>query len=82
MAQVVTHLGRSGRLVIPAAFRHELGLREGDELLVGLDDGELTIRTLEKAVEQAQMAVAAHVAPERNLVDELLAERRAEVDDG
>jgi len=36
-------LGKAGRLVIPAEFRRELGLEDGDELILRLDDEGLLV---------------------------------------
>lgn len=75
----VLHVGAQGRTVIPAAFRRKMGLREGDELVAWLEDDRLII--------SSRRTVAANTRgllkrlggdPDRSLVDELIAERRAE----
>ena len=38
MSALVDGLGANGRISIPAAYRHELGLRPGDELLIQLEE--------------------------------------------
>lgn len=78
MAQVKTRLAEGGRVVIPAEFRRALGLRVGDEVIVRLVDGEVHIFTLQQAIRRAQEIVRRHVPEGRSLVDELIAERRAE----
>jgi AbrB family looped-hinge helix DNA binding protein len=68
-----------GRIVIPGAFRKGLGLSVGDDLVVEMTDGELRVRSLQAAVRRAQEAVRTDIPdPDRSLVDELIAERRAE----
>ena len=78
MQQRATKVDRHGRVVIPAEYRRALGLREGDAVVIQLDDGALRILTRAQAIRRAQEIVAKYVSPERSLVDELIAERRAE----
>jgi len=72
---VEVHLGRQGRLVIPAALRQILGFEEGDTLVAREEEGRLV---LEKpaVVKQRLKARFAQVPRDRSLVDELIAERR------
>lgn len=67
-----------GKLVIPAAMRRMLGIERGDTVLVDVEEGELRVRSLPKAVERAQAIVRRHVPDHVSLADELIAERRAE----
>jgi len=80
MPPVKTKLGTGGRIVIPAEYRQALGLHEGDEVLLRLEDGEVRVYTLANAIRRAQELVARYVAPGRSLADELIAERRAEAE--
>jgi AbrB family looped-hinge helix DNA binding protein len=74
---VEVSVGRQGRLVIPAVLRWSLGLGEGDTLVARQEQGRLV---LEKpaAIRQRLRERFAGVPAERQLVDELLAERRLE----
>lgn len=76
--QSKTRLDRHGRVVIPAEYRRALGLKEGDEVTVQLDDGVLRILSKGEAIRRAQDLVTRRTGGERSLVDELVAERRAE----
>ena len=68
-----------GRIVIPAAFRKELGLRTGDDLLIEFEDGCLRLRTRAQGVKRAQEIAGSYlVRGGPSLVDELIAERHAE----
>ena len=78
MQQRATKVDRHGRVVIPAEYRRALGLRAGDAVVVQLDEGALRILTRAQAIRRAQEIVAKYVSPDRSLVDELIAERRAE----
>ena len=81
MIAEVTKLTNGHRLVIPVAIRKQLGLRVGDTItLVLQDNGEVRLLTQADAVRQAQSLVRQYIAPERQLVDELLAERRREAE--
>ncbi len=68
------HLGRQGRLVIPAAIRRSLELEEGDKLIVREEEGRLVLEkqnTIEKRLKNRFAKVS-----KRSLADELIAERR------
>ena len=67
-----------GKLVIPAAMRRALGIGSGDMVLVDVEDGELRIRSLPKAIKSAQAIVRRHVPKGVSLADELIADRRGE----
>ena len=82
MTQVASQIGKSGRLVIPAAFRRALDLNEGDSVLIRLASDRLEILTPDRALAEARSLVGEYVASGRRLVDELLDERAREVSDG
>jgi AbrB family looped-hinge helix DNA binding protein len=74
-----TKIAPGGRIVIPGTFRRALNLSVGDDVVVEMKDGELRVRSLQAAVRQAQEMVRKYIPdPDRSLVDELIAERRAE----
>jgi hypothetical protein len=55
------------------------GYQPGDEVLIGLvGEGELRLRTRRQAVKAAQSNVGRRVPKSRDLVAELIAERREE----
>jgi AbrB family looped-hinge helix DNA binding protein len=68
-----------GRIVIPAECRAAAGLKPGDDLLIeAVGEGELRLRTPLQALKEAQRIVAQYSSGSRDLVAELLAERREE----
>ena len=69
-------LGRQGRIVIPAEVRAALGLAAGDHLHLHVHGQQLVLQRPHDVVVQLRLLGAAS-APQRSLVDELLAERRA-----
>ena len=75
---VRTKLGPDGRIVIPAAFRESLGLKDGDVLLARLENGEIVLLTPKAAMLRAQAIVRRFVPDSVSLVDELIEDRRRE----
>ena len=76
--EVKTKLGQGGRLVVPAAYRKTLGLKPGDHVILDLEDGVMRMMTLRGAVQRAQALVRQYIPEGRDLVEELLRERREE----
>ena len=74
----VTKIDKNGRVFIPAEYRRELGLNPGDRVVVQLHEGEVRILSQLEGIRRAQEIVARYIPPERSLVDELIADRRAE----
>ena len=78
MATTTTRVAEGGRVVIPAEYRNALGLRVGDEVMIELEGGTMRILTIGEAIRRAQEIVLQYVPQEVSLVDELMAQRRAE----
>lgn len=74
-----TKMGPGGRVVIPAECRRELGLKPGDRLVAIVESGSVRLMTRREALRQARELVAKH-AGKRDLVAELLADRRHEAE--
>jgi AbrB family looped-hinge helix DNA binding protein len=71
-------INQQGRIVIPAECRAAAGLKPGDELLIeAVEEGELRLFTRAQALRKAQQIVARYGSG-RDLVAELIAERREE----
>ena len=71
-------INQQGRIVIPGECRAVAGLKPGDELLIEvIGEGELRLRTKDQALREAQRIVARYGSG-RDLVAELIAERREE----
>nr|WP_274602257.1 AbrB/MazE/SpoVT family DNA-binding domain-containing protein [Sphingomonas sp. CFBP 8760] len=69
-----------GKLVIPALMRRELGIGAGDTVMVDIDNGELRVRSVSKALERARAILRRHIPEGTNLADELISDRRAEAE--
>jgi len=80
LAPMKLRMGPDGRVVIPAAFREVLELSEGDTLIASIDAGELNLLTRRAAVRRAQAIVHQFVPEGVSLVDELIEDRRREVE--
>jgi AbrB family transcriptional regulator (stage V sporulation protein T) len=70
----------SGQIVLPPELRRDAGIEDGDPLVIELNpDGGLTMKTYAQVVREVQSEFRSMAKPaDRNLVDELLAERRAD----
>ena len=75
---IKTKLGPDGRVVIPAALRESLGLKDGDVLFARLENGEIVLLTPKAAMLRAQAIVRRFVPDSVSLVDELIEDRRRE----
>ena len=75
---VRTQVLEDGAVVIPEELRDALGIRPGDRVLLVIEDGELRVFTPAQGIKRAQELVRRYVPEGVSLVDELIAERRAE----
>jgi len=67
-----------GKIVIPAELRRELGIKDGDSVVLERDgDHGLSITTFEHSVREAQRRIREIVGPDYS-VDQFLKERRAD----
>ncbi len=71
---------QNGRVVIPKALREQLGLREGDEMIVEIEDGRLVLSTREARLQHARAMIEKYCKTAEPVVDEFIAERRAAAD--
>jgi bifunctional DNA-binding transcriptional regulator/antitoxin component of YhaV-PrlF toxin-antitoxin module len=65
-------------MVIPAAFRRAMQVKEGDRVMARVVDGELRVLTPAMGIRKAQKMVRESIKGSESLVDSLLAERRRE----
>ncbi len=78
MTSIKTKIGEGGRVVIPAKYRKALDLKPGDDVILVLEDGEVRITTVKQAIRRAPQIVRRYVPEDRDLVSELIKERREE----
>ncbi|MFZ2097933.1 MAG: AbrB/MazE/SpoVT family DNA-binding domain-containing protein [Anaerolineales bacterium] len=72
------HIGKSGRLVVPAKLRKALNIKAGDEIVMRLEDDSIRLIPLQQAVNFAQKVVRCYVPKDVSLVDDLIFARRQE----
>lgn len=75
-----TRIGAGGRIVIPHEIREALGVQEGDDVLLEVDEHGLHVRSVRHAVRRVQQMVAKYVKPGRSLSAELITERRKDAE--
>ncbi|MBC7645481.1 MAG: AbrB/MazE/SpoVT family DNA-binding domain-containing protein [Thermoleophilia bacterium] len=73
------HMTRQGRIVVPVSMRRALQLDEGQPLSIRVVDGELRIAPIRRSIRKWQEYAKTLNPEQHSLVEELLAERRAEV---
>ncbi|MGH4024743.1 MAG: AbrB/MazE/SpoVT family DNA-binding domain-containing protein [Pseudonocardiaceae bacterium] len=71
-------VNEQGRVTIPAQVRRAAGIEAGMPLVVYVEDGRIVIETREQLAERIRRDVAATWTGEGSVVDELIADRRAE----
>ena len=68
----------AGRIVVPADMRRALEIRDGEELTVSLEDDGIRLRTLDAGLARVRAIARRRRQGKGSVVDEFLAERRAE----
>jgi bifunctional DNA-binding transcriptional regulator/antitoxin component of YhaV-PrlF toxin-antitoxin module len=71
-------LGPDGRIVIPAAMRAALGMKEDDVFFARIEDGEIRFATPQRTMQRVNDVLRPYVPEGVSLADELIAERRRE----
>ena len=79
MTEIMLRVGEQGRMVIPSELRKQLGIEVGTELIARVEGDHLVLET-PKAVLARLKTLFATVPSDISLVDELIAQRRAEAE--
>jgi AbrB family looped-hinge helix DNA binding protein len=75
------NLEESGRILIPAAWRRKMHLREGSPVVLTFDGDSITVLgTRGQALHRAQSRLRKYVPAGRILSEELIAERQREAE--
>lgn len=70
---------KGGKIVIPAELRRELGFKDGDRLVIEREGNTAVLKSYAQLVSEVQAEIRKNLRPsEGSIVDELIAERRAE----
>jgi AbrB family looped-hinge helix DNA binding protein len=72
-------VGPQGRVVVPAPLRRRLGIEPGDVLVARAEDDRLVLERRAAILERIRRRLAV-VPADVSMVDELIAERRAEAE--
>lgn len=78
METVSVKLEKSGRVLIPAAIRRKLNLKEGAEVLLRFDETGVQLGTREQVLARIHEQLRRYIPEGRVLSEELIEERRAE----
>ena len=73
-----TEVGKGGRIDLPSAFLQALGVNEGDSVQLALEGEVVRVLSRAAALRELQEDIRRYVPDVVSLVDELIAERRAE----
>lgn len=71
-------ISADGHLLIPEDVRRMLNVPDGGTVAVQVEDDRLILKPVRPRMERLQARVIAALPPGTNLVDELIADRRAE----
>lgn len=78
MDTIAVKLEKSGRVLLPAAIRRKLNLKEGAEVLLRVDETGIQMGTREQALTRIHQRLRRYVPEDRVLSEELIQERRSE----
>lgn len=79
MHRTPVKIGEGGRIVIPSEFRKALGIEIGDELILHIENGKIILMTRIQAIEYVQEQMSKYSTGGRILSEELIKERREEM---
>lgn len=81
MSTARARIDRAGRILIPSKLRKELKVGPGDSMVLETKGDELHLRPYRTAIREAQAIIAQYIPDrDRSLVDELIAQRRKQVE--
>lgn len=71
-------IDQSGRVVVPAAIRKALGIRGEQMLQISVRDGSIRLQTVQAGLERVRAIARRRGKSSESVVDDFIAERRAE----
>ena len=80
MAVIVVNVAENGRMVLPAEVRRAIGLEGAGQLRIEVTESGAQITTRRQALLRARERIRSIVPITRSLSDELIADRRCEVE--
>ena len=79
MEQHVSTVGLGGRVVIPASLRKQLMMDVGSRIYLKLENGTLTIKTMDQVVKEVQHYFTSNKKYQGSMVDDFIESKRKEV---
>jgi AbrB family looped-hinge helix DNA binding protein len=76
--QATLKVGPDGRILIPAGLRRRAGIEPGKTMTVRIEGDHLVLEDPVVAIRRLQESLASLRRPGESIVDELIADRRAE----
>lgn len=76
--EIISQLGKSKQIHIPAELVLALGVQSGDEIVMRLENDSIRLTPLRQSVKKAQAVIRNYVPRNISLVDELIQSRRKE----
>ena len=80
MTVVLVNVAENGRMVLPAEVRRAIGLDGAGQLRIEVTEGGAQITTRRQALLRARARIRSIVPATRSLSEELVADRRCEVE--
>ena len=80
MGTISVKMEKSGRVLIPAAIRRQLDLKEGTEVLLRVDEAGIHLGTRDQALARIHKRLRQYIPEGRVLSEELIQERRIEAE--
>lgn len=71
-------IDQAGRVVVPAPIRKALGITHGQMLHISLDEGFIRLQTVKAGLERIWAIARSRGKSSESVVDDFIAERRAE----
>lgn len=72
------HMDRAGRVVVPAGIRRALNIRDEQDLTITLEDDCIRLQTIDAGLKRIREIARRKRKRSGSIVDEFIAERRAE----
>ena len=80
MGELTISVAENGRVVLPAALRRRLNVLRGGTIVIREEEGRLLLESVDDAIGRAQALIRRFAPDVTGVVDEFLAERRAEAE--
>lgn len=73
-------ISKGGKISIPSACRKYLNVKDGEELLFNLNEGQVVISSTKFLLEKVRKNLNRYFSPKESLVDQLIEQRKREAE--